>query len=136
MSKYKLLILICLISVLFVTSCAKNKGIILFNSVPITQNNILHDEKNFREGSRVYFIYLAPEKMQNEFIRVQIFKMTDKAEYGGYDVVRTKDYRLKKNERYYYTDYFTLWEKGKYVMQVFSHSDFTRPIGINFFYVN
>ena len=36
--------------------------------------------------------------MKNKFIRVQIFKMTDKAPWGGNEVVRTKDFRLMKDE--------------------------------------
>lgn len=113
-----------------------NNGIILFNSVPITQNNALHDKKTFLEGSRVYYLFIAPQKMNNEFIRVQVFKMTDKAPWGGNDVVRTKDYRLMKDEKYYHTNYFTFYERGRYVMQVFSHSDFQHPLAVNDFYVN
>ena len=117
------------------SGCAKDKGIILFNSVPITENNVLHDSKIFAESSKVYYIFLAPKKIDNEFIRVQVFKMTDKAPFGEYEVVRTKDYRLMKDERYYHTNYFTFYEKGRYVMQVFVHDDFVRPIAINDFYI-
>ena len=73
--------------------------------------------------------------MENEFIRVQVFKMTDKAPLGGSEVVRTKDYRLMKDERYYHTDYFVLHEKGRYVLQVFSHDDFQHPMAFNDFYI-
>ena len=74
--------------------------------------------------------------MENDFIRVQVFTMTDKSNLGGYEVVRTKDFRLMRDERYYYTDYFTFWEKGKYVMQVFSHDDFKNPLAVNYFIIN
>ena len=130
----KLFFVIVLIST-FLTGCAKDKGIILFNSVSITQNNALHDEKVFREGSKVYFLFIAPKKMYNDFIRVQVFTLTDKASLGGEDMLRTKDFRLMRDERYYYTDYFTLWEKGRYVMQVFSHDDLTHPLAVNYFYI-
>ena len=122
-------------SALLLTGCAYDRGIILFNSVPITQNNALHDQKTFREGSKVYYLFIAPKKMRNDYIRVQVFKMTDLSALGGDDVVRTKDYRLMKDERYYHTDYFTFYEKGKYVMQIFSHDDFKNPIGVNYFFI-
>ena len=123
--------------ILFVlTACIPEKGIILFNKEPITSKNALKDSKNFESGRRVYYLFIAPQRMNDEFIRVQIFKMTDKAPWGGNEVVRTKDYRLMKDERYYHTDYFTLHEKGRYVMQVFSHEDFVRPLAVNDFYVN
>ena len=133
----KLLLIVPLLLVLFVfCSCANDKGLILFNKEPITSQNALKDSKSFESGQRVYYLFIAPKRMDDEFIRVQVFKMTDKAPWGGNEVVRTKDYRLMKDERYYHSNYFTLYEKGRYVMQVFSHKDFVRPLAVNDFYVN
>ena len=61
--------------------------------------------------------------------------MTDKAPLGGNEVLRTKDYRLMLDERYYHTDYFTLYQTGRYVMQVFAHNDFQHPLALNDFYI-
>lgn len=122
---------LCLISPAF----AYKKGIILFNTQPITKENALSDEINFCVGQRVYYLFLAPKKMKNKFIRVQVFKMFDKAPWGGNEVVRTKDYRLMKDQQYYHTDYFTFQEPGRYVMQVFSIDDFQHPLAVDFFYV-
>jgi hypothetical protein len=132
MKKFFLLILLC---VFILCGCKYDRGIILFNTQPINENNVLHDAKVFNSGQRVYYLFLAPKKMDNEFIRVQIFKMTDKAPWGDINVVRTKDFRLMKDERYYHSDYFTLYEKGRYVMQVFSTEDFQHPLSIGDFYV-
>ena len=131
---WKLLIVfnLCMVGL---TACTYERGLILFNVQPITRENALQDQKVFNEGQKVYYLFIAPKKMKNEFIRVQIFKMTDKAPWGGNEVVRTKDYRLMKDERYYQTNYFTLYEKGRYVMQVFSHEDFQHPLALNDFYV-
>ena len=114
---------------------ALKKGIILFNTQPITKENALSDEMVFKPGQKVYYLFIAPKKMKNKFIRVQIFKMTDKAPWGGNEVVRTKDFRLMKGQNYYHTDYFTLYETGRYVMQVFSINDFQHPLAVDFFYV-
>ena len=127
--------LIILLTVIVLTGCAYDRGLILFNSVPITQNNALHDQKVFKVGDKVYYLFIAPKKVKSDYIRVQVFTLTDKYSLGGEDVVRTKDYRLMRDERYYHTDYFTFWEKGRYVMQVFSHDDFTNPLALNYFYV-
>ena len=115
--------------------CKYDKGIILFNTQPITKENALHDSKVFASGQRVYYLFIAPKRMENKYIRVQIFKMTDKAPWGGNEVVRTKDFRLMKDQRYYHSDYFTLYEKGRYVMQVFSTEDYQHPLSIGDFYV-
>ena len=114
---------------------AYKKGILLFNTQPITKENALTDEINFNQGQRVYYLFIAPKKMKNKFIRVQIFKMFDKAPWGGNEIVRTKDFRLMEDERYYHTDYFTLHEPGRYVMQVFSIDDLQHPLAVDFFYV-
>ena len=117
------------------SGCTYDRGIILFNREPITEANVLKDSKTFSSGSRVYYLFIAPKKMSNEFIRVQVFSITDKDSWGGSNVLRTKDYRLMKDERYYFTDYFTLYEKGRYGLQVFSHDDFQHPLAVNDFFI-
>ena len=131
---FKLLTIVIFTSLIF-CACTYDRGLILFNPQPITQETALHPQKTFTEGQRVYYLFIAPKKMKNEFIRVQVFKMTEDAPWGGNEVVRTKDYRLMLDERYYHTNYFTLYEKGRYVMQVFSHEDFQHPLALNDFYI-
>lgn len=131
----RLALIFCTIAILFLNACAYDRGIILFNSQPITKENALCDQKNFPAGSRVYYLFIAPKRMENKYIRVQIFKMTDKAPWGGNEIVRTKDFRLMKDERYYHSDYFTLYESGRYVMQVFSIDNLMHPLSIGDFYV-
>jgi len=133
--KLRKIVIIAILFLCFIfTACTNENGIILFNSTPITQNNVLNDKKVFKQGERVYYLFIAPQKIQNDFIRVQVFTITDKGHLGE-EVIRTKDYRLMKDERYYHTDYFTFWESGKYVMQIFSHDNFTSPLAVNYFYV-
>lgn len=131
---HKILLLIFLSLFLF-CGCAYDRGIILFNTEPITKENALTDQINFKVGSRVYYLFIAPKRMKNDYIRVQVFKMTDKAPWGGNEVLRTKDFRLMKDQRYYYSDYFTFHQSGKYVMQVFSIDDFQHPLAVDFFFV-
>lgn len=132
----KLFVLFLLFFSCFIfTACKHDKGIILFNTQAITKENVLTDAKHFKIGQRVYYLFIAPERMENKYIRVQIFKITDKAALGGAEVVRTKDFRLMKDQRYYHSDYFVLYEKGRYVMQVFSIDDLQHPLAFNDFYV-
>ena len=131
----KKLILFLIITLVLSSGFRPNKGIILFNKYPINKKNVLTDSKFFTSGERIYYLFIAPKRMKNDFIRVQIFKMTDKAPWGGYEVVRTKDFRLMKDERYYHSDYFVLYEKGKYIMQVFSMNDLQHPLSLGDFYI-
>lgn len=134
MRKFKLF-LIFLFSSVLLSACVYDRGIILFNTQPVTKENALSDAKVFSVGQRVYYLFIAPKRMENKFIRVQVFKMVENAPWGGNEVVRTKDYRLMKDERYYHSDYFTFHESGRYVMQVFSMDDLQHPLSIGDFYV-
>ena len=134
MRKFKLFLILLFSSVLF-SACVYDRGIILFNTQPVTRENALSDAKVFSVGQRVYYLFIAPKRMENKFIRVQVFKMVENAPWGGNEVVRTKDYRLMKDERYYHSDYFTFHESGRYVMQVFSMDDLQHPLSIGDFYV-
>lgn len=121
---------------LFLCGCnATRNSLILFNNQPIVKENLLKDKKFFLPNERVYYVFLTEKKLNNDYIRVQVFKMTDKASFGGAEVIRTKDFRLMKNEGYYFTDYFVFYEPAHYVLQVFSHDDFTRPLAVNDFYI-
>lgn len=131
----RIVVLFLLLVSIFSVGWKFSRGIILFNTQPINANNALTDAKIFKSGQRVYYLFIAPKRMKNKYIRVQIFKMTDKAPWGGNEVVRTKDFRLMKDERYYHSDYFTLYETGRYVMQVFSTDDYQHPLSIGDFYV-
>ena len=135
MRKFKLFLILLFFSVLF-SACVYDRGIILFNTQPVTKENALSDAKVFSVGQRVYYLFIAPKRMENKFIRVQVFKMVENAPWGGNEVVRTKDYRLMKDERYYHSDYFTFHESGRYVMQVFSIDDLQHPLSIGDFYVS
>lgn len=135
MKRFWLLIVLFLLSTILFTACKYDRGIILFNTQPITRENALSNQKVFTVGQRVYYLFIAPKRMDNKYIRVQIFKMTENAPWGGNEIVRTKDYRLMKDERYYHTDYFTFHSSGRYVMQVFSIDDLMNPLSIGDFYV-
>ena len=126
---------VVLFSLRFLCGCVYDRGVILFNKEPVNAYNALNNEKVFESGDKVYYLFIAPKKMKNEYIRVQVFKMTDLAPKGGAEIVRTKDFRLMKDERYYHSDYFTLYTSGKYVMQVFSIDDLQHPLSIGDFYI-
>ena len=131
----KRIILLLLLSIFLLCSCAYDRGTILFYSQPVKKETIQNDEKHFRIGEKIYYLFLAPKRMENDYIRVQIFKMTDKAHKGGYEIVRRKDFRLMKDQRYYHSDYFVLHQSGRYVMQVFSMDNLQYPLSLNDFYV-
>ena len=85
MTKLVKLFVIFFSTVLLLTACKYDRGIILFNTQPINRENALTDEKVFTVGQRVYYLFIA---------RIQIFKMIENAPWGGNELVRRKDFRL------------------------------------------
>lgn len=133
----KLLVCLSLIFVCFVLcGCEEKKTAgILFNSEPITKDNLLHASRTFESGKRIYYLFYTPKKIKAEFIRVQVGKTGDNIPKGGYTIVWSCDYRIMKQNMYYYYDNFTLHSAGRYVMQVFDIENLSEPLAWNYFYV-
>ena len=117
MKKLIISLFLCLV---FCCSCSKNKPGILFNHQPITEKNIYNHSKIFPLGSRIYYVILMPKKVESRYLYLQIVKRDN--DYGriGYDLIMTRDIRLKDEEVNYFTDYFVINQKGYYEMQVYS----------------
>ena len=115
--------------------CEKKEVGILFNKEPITKHNVMNASRSFEAGKRIYYLFYTSKKINKEFIRVQVFKACDKTHVGGYVIVRTNDYRIMKDNDYYYTNYFVLYEPGRYAMQIFSLDDLAKPMAWDYFYV-
>ena len=100
--------------------CSTDKAGILFNRHPITAQNIYDHSKSFPVGSRIYYVVLMPKKVESRYLYIQVIKKDN--DYGmlGYNLIWTKDVRLKDEEVNYFTDYLVLNQKGHYVMQVYS----------------
>jgi len=113
----------------------KEEAGILFNKEPITKANVMHASRTFDAGQKIYYLFYTPEKLTTEFIRVQVFKAADNTPVGGYSIVLARDYRVMKQNMYYYYNYIVLHNPGKYVMQIFQIDNFSIPLAWNYFYV-
>ena len=135
MSK-KLKLILCLTLMLFTLTGCKDKEVgILFNAEPITKDNVLHASKTFEAGKRIYYLFYSHPEIKSQFIRVQVFKAGDTVAKGGYSIRWTGDYRIMKQNHYYYYNYFVLHEPGRYVMQLFSIDNLSIPLAWDYFYV-
>src|SRR5574344_549572 len=133
----KFLLTISLIMLMIIsTGCKeKEKSMILFNTEPITIETAMHATHVFDEGQKIYYLFFTPEKLQTKFIRVQVFKASELVDRGGYDIVWNNDYRVMKQNMYYYYNNFTLYQKGKYFMQVFALDNLAEPLAYNEFWI-
>ena len=132
--KLKLFAIICL-TLLTLTGCKDKEVGILFNSEPITKENVLHASRTFEAGKRIYYLFYSHPEIKSEFIRVQVFKAGSNIAKGGYAIQWTGDYRIMKQNHYYYYNYFVLHSPGRYVMQIFSLDNLSEPLVWDYFYV-
>lgn len=137
MHKYLKLFLILTLALFVFSGCdEKKRAGILFNSEPITRYNLKHASRSFQAGKRIYYLFYSPKKIKSEFIRVQVGKTGDNVAKGGYNVVWSNEYRVMKQNVFYYYDHFTLNLPGRYVMQIFDINNLAKPLTWNYFYVN
>ncbi|MCD8377391.1 MAG: hypothetical protein LUB59_01235 [Candidatus Gastranaerophilales bacterium] len=136
MIKYIKLLVLFLLLLVCTSGCKdKEKPGILFSKEPITIHNVMNASRNFEVGQKIYYLFYTPDKIKSEFIRVQVFKAGDNVPRGGYSIVWTGDYRIMKQNMYYYYNNFVLHSAGRYVMQVFDVDNLGQPLAWNFFYV-
>lgn len=130
----KILLLLLFIP-LFLTGCKDKETGILFNKEPISKENFLQCSREFEVGKRIYYLFYTHQELKTDFIRVQLFKADDKVPRGGYTVKWAKDYRVMKNNHYYFQNHFTVYEEGRYVLQVFDVHSIGTPLAWNYFYI-
>ncbi len=134
----KKLILFCLLLLLLTltTACTRDKAAILFNKNPITKDNVYDHSKVFPLNSRIYYLILIPKKVESRYLFIQVIKKDN--DYGrlGYNLVWSRDVRLKDEEERFYYDYLVLNEKGFYIMKVYSKDNPQKVLTTAEFYVS
>lgn len=132
----KKLIFTALTVMILLSGCTSDKASIIFNKHPISEKNIYDYSNIFTVGRRIYYVVLIPEKVQSRYIYIQVIKKDN--DYGrlGYNLVMTRNVRLKDEEVNYYTDYIVLNEKGYYIMKVYSKDNPQKVLTSAEFYVS
>ncbi len=124
-----LLLLIVLLSVGFATK----KGSILFNDVPINQVSQGSEKLTFNVGDKIHYFIYMPKGFKDDYIRIQVIKGEDKVTSGGYKVVFAQDVELSNLNKNSYSDYFVIYEKGVYIMQVLEFKNMNKGVAYGTF---
>lgn len=117
-------------STLLLTACGKPKAMILFNNNPITKENLLANSTEFSTGKRIYYIFITEEPLKTTFVRIRILKRDEKVNFETTKIVYSNDFRLNKDQIYYYTDYIVMNEAGRYCMYVYTKNELDHPLAI------
>jgi len=132
--KFIYLILFAFIS-LGLCGCDKPTSMILFNKYPITKENLLTNASEFVAGKRIYYIFISERPLQTDMVRIQVIKREEKANMALGKIVYSNDFRLSKDQVFYYTDYLVIHEAGYYCMAVYDRNDMERPFTVGDFRV-
>ena len=133
MKKLLLLLLILLIS-FFTSACDKKESYILFNSMPFSQNTMTATKNVFKPGERIYYLVTTPKHVETQKLLIQVFKL-GKDERLGYELVWGKMVKMRNEQVYYYTDYFTFNQTGAYLVKAYSKDYPTKVLTTNNFYI-
>ncbi len=98
-------------------ACDKPTTMILFNQDPITKDNFLNNSNRFVAGKRIYYLFITQKPLKTEFIRIRILKRGEKADMAISKVVYSNDFKLTKDQVYYYNDYIVISSAGYYSME-------------------
>lgn len=132
----KYLLIFCIL-IFIVTGCGNfSKNVIIFNDEAFSKDNFNQVKTNFYAGERIYYLFASPDKFKVPYIRVQVSSVTDKVHTLFYKPIWSADYKLMNDEVYYYTNYFVLHQKGKYLVQIFRRDDLHHPLAYAFVTVN
>jgi hypothetical protein len=130
MNKKIVLIFILIFFSFIFSACDKPKTIILFNNLPITKETVLNNATEFEQGKKIYYIFITENKLETDFIVVRILKRNEKAYFQPTKLFYSNDFKLYKDQIYYYSDYIVIHEKGDYCMVIYSKNRLDRPLAI------
>lgn len=136
MNKFKILIILIFFVCIITSGCKKSTTMILFNSNPITKETVLQNDVNFIVGQKIYYLFITEKQLPSTTIRVELRKKDEKTEFWGVKIVYGNDYRLYKDQLYYFNDYIVLHEAGHYYMLVYLRNNMDKPLAVADFYVN
>ena len=129
------IVIIFLLINIFTCGWFKQKAFVYFNNKPITSETVLKPVYEFNSGERIYYLFFSKKRLENNYIRVQLFKISNDVPRGGMEMMRVKEYRLMKDEVYYHTNYFVLNQAGRYIVQVFDPENLSVPLAYGEFKV-
>lgn len=115
---------------LFFSGCDKPKTIILFNKNPITKENFLNNSTEFPVETKIYYLFITEKPLNTNMIRVRIVKRDEKAGNQLTSLVYSNDFRMFKDQIYYYNDYIVINATGCYCMQIYSTTALDKPLAV------
>ena len=119
---------------IFLCGCDNQQSYILFNKHPFTEETMTSSTNVFAPNERIYYLVTTPKPVESQRLLIQVVKLGAN-ERLGYELVWSKQVKIRDEQIYYYTNYFVFSEKGAYSVRVYSKDNPTKILSSNDFYV-
>lgn len=126
----KVLLIFTLFLTIFLSGCDKPKTIILFNKNPITKENFLNNATEFGAGTKIYYLFITEKPLDTNIIRIRVLKRDAMAGNQPIKLVYSNDFRMFKDQIYYYNDYIVIHDPGNYCMTIYSTTALDKPLAV------
>ncbi|HSA07468.1 MAG TPA: hypothetical protein P5556_09840 [Candidatus Gastranaerophilales bacterium] len=126
----KKIIFIVIMSIFLITACDREKdAVILLGNEQIDPSNFVFQNTQpvFKPRQKIYYILVTKEPIESEELRIQVLKLDQKYPAYKIEVAYGRDIN-RGSQKNYVTDYFILHKEGNYVIRIFSHDNFDKPI--------
>jgi len=131
----KIILLVFLFfSLFFLCGCDNQKSYILFNKHPFAEETMTSTTNVFAPNERIYYLVTTPKPVESKRLLIQVVKLGSQ-ERLGYELVWSKQVKIRDEQIYYYTNYLVFSEKGAYSMRVYSKDNPEKILSTNDFYV-
>ncbi len=117
-------------SIFLITACDREKdAVILLGNEQIDPSNFVFQNTQpvFKPRQKIYYILVTKEPIESEELRIQVLKLDQKYPAYKIEVAYGRDIN-RGSQKNYVTDYFILHKEGNYVIRIFSHDNFDKPI--------
>jgi hypothetical protein len=136
----KLTLLILLSTIIFCGcefSLDYENAVIFFSPRPISKETFDPEQvqNTFEQGQTIYYGIYSKEPFKANEGRMQILRKDPNTQLYGYAMVLGKDILLSP-EKNYYTDSFTIFTEGYYLMRVFSKNNPDVPLAQKTFWIS
>ena len=76
---------------------------------------------------------MTEKPVESEIIRVRIYKKAGTPVSMPVTLVYSNDFKLQKEQVYYYNDYMVFYQPGEYFMLIYERDDMRKPMARNSF---
>lgn len=112
------------------TACSPPKTMILFNNEPITKETILSNASQFTAGKKIYYLFITEKHLDTNIIRVRVLKKDGKVKMQPIVLVYSNDFRMNKDQLFYYNDYIVINDAGDYCMVIYARDSLDKPLAV------